>query len=70
MEQRISPLERCHLIMDWTEMMAEDSVEGRCARIAKWLKRNGHLQGVAFLLQDPRLDRTIVYTETIPEDMV
>ena len=70
MEQRISPLERCHLIMDWTEMMAEDSVEGRCARIAKWLKRYGHLQGVAFSLQDPRLDRTIVYTETIPEDVL
>ena len=69
MEQKISPLELTQLIMHWNGMIAENSVEAQCARIAEWLKRYCHVRGAALLLQDPRLDRTILYTEAIPADI-
>ncbi|NIR13827.1 MAG: hypothetical protein GWN86_07695, partial [Desulfobacterales bacterium] len=70
MQQEIFTLEQAKLATSWAELMGEYEVEKQCAQIATWLKRYCGVSGSAFFLQDSRLGRKFLHTDTVPEDVL
>ena len=54
----------------WAEMITAGKVEDQCATIARWLKQHCRVRGLALSVQDHRLARPFLYTETIPGDVI
>ena len=70
MTPNFSILESTDAIANWLEILKQENLEKQCKSIAKLLKQQTDVEGIAFLLHDQRLDQTFLYSEDFSEDIL